>query len=163
MESRRSIRGTNYTVTKDGKVFSPFGKELNPWVENNSGYKLIRIRIDKKPKCLRLHRLVAEAWLPNPHNKTFVKHKNDNKNDNTVDNLEWGENSDNTKEGYTNGCYKSSKRSHDVKVVHKVTNEVQIFKSIRAAAESLGLNRKNITAILKNKKQNYYDYEFYYI
>lgn len=159
----KKIRGTEYTVTNDGKVYSPKGKELSPWIENNTGYALIRIRINKKPKCLRLHRIVAEAWIPNPHNKKYVKHKNDNKTDNSASNLEWGDVSDNTQEGYDNGCYKSEKRCHKVQAVHKNTNDIFIFKSIREAAETLNLNRKNITAILKQKKTNTYEYEFYYI
>lgn len=160
---KRFIRNTNYTVTKDGRVFSPFGNEISTWIENNSGYTLFRIRIDKKPKCLRLHRIVAECWLPNPENKKYVKHKNDNKSDNSVNNLEWGNVSDNTKEGYDNGCYSSNKRSHGIKIINKSTNEIMIFKSIREASDTLNLNRKNITAILKNKKSNTYNYEFYYI
>lgn len=159
----RSIRGTPYTVSRCGKVFSPFGRNLSPWIENNSGYLLIRIRVNKKRKCLRLHRIIAECWLPNPENKKYVKHKNDNKNDNSVDNLEWGDVSDNTQEGYDNKCYHSEKRSHGIKVINKDTTEELFFKSIRSAAEELNLNRKNITAIPKDRKTNTYNYEFYYI
>lgn len=159
----KKIRDTKYFITEDGKVISPFGRVMTPWRENNSGYLLVRLRKNKKVLCVRLHRVLAEAYIPNPDGKGYVKHKNDDKTDNSLSNLEWGERPDNTKEGYDNGCYKFFCRSHNVKAVSKVTGEVFEDKSIRKLSETLGLNRKNITAVLKGIKRNTYDYEFYYV
>lgn len=88
MELKR-IRDTEYFVSEDGKLFNSRGNKLSTWVENNTGYTLFRIYINGKTKCYRLHRIVAECWLPNPDKLPFVKHKNDDKTNNHARNLEW--------------------------------------------------------------------------
>lgn len=158
----KKIRDTEYFITEDGEVISPFGRKIKPWKESNTGYLLVRIRRNKKSLCLRLHRILAEAYLPNPEGKSYVKHKNDNIEDNSLMNLEWGDRPDNTQEGYDNGCYHFVNRKHKVKAVDKYTGKEFIFESIRSLAEALNLNRKNVTAILKERKVNNYNYEFYY-
>lgn len=53
------------------------------------GYKQIGLHKDGKEKKVLVHRLVAEAFLENPHNYTDVNHKDENKRNNLVSNLEW--------------------------------------------------------------------------
>ena len=159
----RKIRDTNFTVSEKGEIFSPAGKRMSTWIENNTGYTLFRIHFEGKKKCYRLHRIVAESWIENPEKLPFVKHKNDDKTNNSAENLEWGANPDNVKEGYENGCYKFNTRSYKVYVTLKDTGEVLEFKSLRSLAETLNVNRKNVAAILDERKTNTYDnYEFSY-
>lgn len=159
----RKIRDTDYLVSRCGKVFSPRGKQLSTWVENNTGYTLVRIRRNKKPLCLRLHVIVGESWIPNPDNLPFVKHTNDDKTNNHADNLSWGRNRDNVQEGYDNGCYRFKTRSYAVSATNKSTGEMYEFKSLRQLSEVLGLHRKNVAAILAGNKKNTYNYEFRYL
>lgn len=56
-----------------------------------------------KCKCLRIHRLVAKAFIPNPKNLPLVNHKDGNKTNNHIDNLEWCDYSYNSKHAYDNG------------------------------------------------------------
>lgn len=162
MESK-FIRNTKYLIREDGTIISPFGRTISPWKEANTGYLLIRIRKDKKPLCLRVHRILAEAFIENPEEKPFVRHLNDIKDDNRLENLEWGDNPTNTQEGYDNSCYKfPDKRSYGVKATCHETGEIFTFKSIRFCAEGLGVNRKNLSAILKGNKENNYPYDFEY-
>jgi hypothetical protein len=156
------IRGTDYIIYEDCSIMSPKGVPVNTWKENNTGYHLFRIRVDNKPKCLRLHRIMAESFILNPDNMPFVKHKNDNKDVNLTYNLEWGTNKENTQEGYDNGCYEFKSRCHGVKATCNTTGEVFFYKSLRSLAEGLGLNRKNVAAVLKGKKNNTYPYTFEY-
>lgn len=160
---KSSIRGTRYTIYEDGRVISPFGGEMHPWIENNTGYLLFKIRKDKKPYCLRLHRILAECFIPNPEDMPYVRHLNDNKADNRLCNLEWGYPPQNTQEGYDNGCYAfPQKNNYPILVTDKSGREL-LFKSIRECSENLGLNRKNISAYLRGKKKNpYTDYDFEY-
>lgn len=79
-----------YLVSKDGRVFSSKQgrlKQLNATFDN--GYRRVKLYDNKAPSTLRVHRLVAEAYLDNPENKPQVNHINGVKHDNRVENLEW--------------------------------------------------------------------------
>lgn len=56
---------------------------------NNRGYQAIPLCKDGKYKTFLVHRLVAETFIPNPDNLPEVNHKDENKENNYVDNLEW--------------------------------------------------------------------------
>ena len=58
---------------------------------------------DGTRKRERLHRLIAKAFIPNPNNCEFVNHKDGNKANNCIDNLEWCNTSQNTKHAYDTG------------------------------------------------------------
>ena len=81
----------HYQVSNCGRVKSiKFGKEriLKP-VPNSFGYLFVNLCKDGKVKAFTVHRLVAEAFLDNPNNYKEVNHKDENKTNNVVINLEW--------------------------------------------------------------------------
>jgi len=79
-----------YEISSLGRVRNKQGKILKTYIQN-SGYEQIKFRGVHK----QIHRLVAEAFIPNPMCKTLVNHIDGNKLNNTVDNLEWVTNSEN--------------------------------------------------------------------
>lgn len=88
-----------YEVSNLGRVRSlrehvPKGKILTPF--DNGGYDRVTFRINYKQKNLLVHRLVAKAFIPNPCNKEVVNHKDGNKKNNCVSNLEWVTKEENT-------------------------------------------------------------------
>lgn len=155
------IRDSSTLIYEDGSTVNPNGKPSCTWVENNTGYILLRTY--NPTKCLRLHRVLAECFIPNPKELPFVKHKNDDKSDNSLSNLEWGTNAENVQEGYDNGCYKFKSRQHGIKVTFHSDNSEVVFKSLRNLAENTEFNRKNVAAILKGKKNNTYCADFEYV
>lgn len=54
-----------------------------------NGYMQVRLHDNGRARTIEVHTLVAKAFIPNPHNYACVNHKNENKTDNRVDNLEW--------------------------------------------------------------------------
>lgn len=83
-----------YRISSRGKVFYR-GKTLRVSL-NNGGYE--RVRIDGKRYFV--HRLVANTFIPNPHNYPVVMHLDNNKLHNHMDNLKWGTYSENTSQAY---------------------------------------------------------------
>lgn len=75
-------------VRDNGEVVGVSGKVLKPVLTNN-GYHGVSLKVNGKFHPYRIHRLVAEAFIPNPENKPEVNHINGNKTDNRVENLEW--------------------------------------------------------------------------
>lgn len=84
-----------YAVTEDGKVWSYPKIPQNPkgrWMKLNldhGGYPMLSLSKNRNSKCYSVHRLVAETYLKRKDNSLQVNHKNGNKLDNRVENLEW--------------------------------------------------------------------------
>ena len=79
----------NYIISEDGEIRNSKGKIIKGEI-SNTGYRRVSLsNNDVKHKKMSVHRLVAETYIPNPHNYPEVNHKNENKLDNSVSNLEW--------------------------------------------------------------------------
>lgn len=80
---------TDYSISDDGRVRNDkTGKELKGTYLSNE-YQRVSFMINGKAKCFLVHRLVAETFLPNPDNLPIVHHKDRNKINNNVSNLQW--------------------------------------------------------------------------
>lgn len=90
MEIWRDIKGYEnlYQVSNLGNVRS-LKTNKNLYYSKSRRYLRVGLFKDKKRSCFSIHRLVAEAFIPNPNNYPCVNHKDCNGNNNKVDNLEW--------------------------------------------------------------------------
>lgn len=136
---------TNYEISNMGNVRNKkSGQMLNPGI-SGQGYKQVSLKFDDTGKFKKqyVHRLVAMMWLDNPENKKEVNHKNLDKTDNRVENLEWLTSSENQKHKFqTNEQYKTSNRKvvqYDIQ-----GNQIAIYDSIVIAAKALGISRQGI-------------------
>ena len=77
-----------YEVSNTGQVRNCRGKLLRPGLNHNGYLKCVLCK-KGKTKTIYIHRLVAQAFLPNPDNLPQVNHKDEDKTNNSVDNLEW--------------------------------------------------------------------------
>lgn len=87
----------DYMISSMGRVKSLwYGKEKIMKLRNDSdGYVLINFHKNKKQITFKVHRLVAQAFIPNPENKPYIDHINTDRTDNRVENLRWVTNKEN--------------------------------------------------------------------
>lgn len=156
----KQIHNFNYMVSDCGEIISlNINKPICQWVDN-VGYLQVNLRKEGKKYYKRVHRIVAETFIPNPLNLPQVNHKDGNKRNNNIDNLEWTNNKQNTLHGYQNNLYHSNKRSIKIEVFDKNNTYINTYKSIRETAEKLNINRKTLSRILFDNKINNYNYIF---
>ena len=107
-----------------------------------------------KQRSFNIHRLVAEAFIPNPENKSYVNHKDGNKTNNHVDNMEWCTALENVRHAITTGLT-FNKGSDSASAKPIVTCRGDKFGSAVEAARHFGMsNHRNISKVLKGKREH---------
>ena len=96
----------HYEIYEDGRVFNLKTKRFLKGSLGENGYLYYRLSKDNKKKMFYAHRLVAETFLDNKQNLPIVNHKDGNKLNNNVSNLEWVNYSDNTRHWHDNNIIK---------------------------------------------------------
>ena len=145
-----------YAITKNGNVWSYKSKKyLKPTLAR--GYQKVALYKDGKKKDLYIHRLVAEAYIPNPEKKPQVNHLDENKLNNSVSNLEWATAKENSNYG-TRTERSNKKRSKPVYCVELD----RVFDGISQAARELDLNKKHICDCCKGRYKTHGGYHWQY-
>lgn len=100
------------------------GKILKSYSKNGTNYEFVVLCVKNKRRMKSVHRLVAEAFMPNPENKPEVNHISGSKIDNRIQNLEWCTRSENQLHAFANNLKCSNGTKHSQ---HKLSNEDIIF------------------------------------
>lgn len=167
MEIWKDIEGYEglYQVSNLGRVKSlKYDKEkiMKLWT-NPRGYLNVYLCKNNKKKCGRIHRLVAEAFIPNPDNLPCVDHINCIITDNRVENLRWCTQWSNimenplSKEKVRKACSETGKRTGKLNAraiiaINFNTKEELYFNSAKEASETLNINYINISQCLHGKR-----------
>lgn len=149
-----------YTVTSQGKVFNKRGRELAGEITQN-GYHRVTLSIDGKSKRFLTHRLVAELFIPNP--KEVVNHKDGDKLNNSVDNLEWTTQKENIKHALETGLkkpvstkgYGQGRKTLVAKVDLETGEELEYYSSMSEAARENGGSFQLISAVIQGKRKSH--------
>jgi len=170
MEEWRDIPGYEgkYQVSNNGNVRSLYHRskqriKLLKTTAHHKGYKVISLcPINGCPrKWYQVHRLVAMAFIPNQNNKPEINHKDGNKHNNSVSNLEWVTYSENTVHGWANGLMKS----HGKKVA-QFTLDNSFLRTIESAAKAdrlLHLSPGSISDCCSGKQKTAGGYKWRYM
>ena len=127
--------------------------------QSYQGYLVVNLYKNKKTYCKTIHRLVAEAFLPHPDNLPQVNHKDENKMNNCVENLEWCNAKYNTNYGTRNKNI-SKKNMRPVIQIFK-GKIINVYNSM-LDAEKIGFKHSGISECCNNKIKLYKGYEWQY-
>lgn len=107
-------RCNNYSINEKGEVRNDItGRIKSTFTNKNNGYLMVDLWTNNKSIKVPIHRLIAEAFIPNPKNKPCVDHIDGNRQNNSIDNLRWATYSENNSRFETIGV-----RSEKIKVIH---------------------------------------------
>jgi hypothetical protein len=144
LETAKAVQGMpSYYIFPDGRIYSTTTRMFVKPYENqgkpNQRYLVARLQEDGVKKTLKLHRLVAEAFISNPSNLPTVNHKDGNKLSPHVDNLEWVSASDNLRHAYATGLTSGAgAKNGNAKLTEE---EVADIRSLRYQTSSTELSR----------------------
>ena len=179
MEYYKTIDGfENYNISNYGNIISTerdeirkskFGRQYKYHIiekklkqrTDKDGYKLVNLFKDKTVYTLKVHRLVATAFIPNPNNYPVVNHKDCNPSNNNVDNLEWCSYLYNNT--YADACYKRSLKMGKRVIVYKNGLEVGRFISSNDAAKTLKCSSSGVRANCRGLSKTINGYKCRYI
>lgn len=165
-----------YKVSNYGKVKRLYKngleKQLKP-VKGSFDYFYHSLCKEGKSRTVRIHRIVAKEFVPNPLNYNEVNHIDGNKENNIATNLEWCTRSHNMKHAYKAGLSNLSEEirnkgrvvlrnksgTYTKKVINNKTGE--IFNTIKEAALSIGLKTSTLCAMLAGRNSNKTDFSYY--
>lgn len=121
--------------------------------QNKDGYMRVGIPVDGKQATKLVHRLVAQAFIQNPNNWPEVNHKDNDRANNHVENLEFCTPKYNSQYREKYGISRAEVAGRPVYAVNLKTHEVSRFKSQIEAGQALGVFQQNINAVLKGKRK----------
>lgn len=176
IEEFRDIEGfPNYQVSNIGNVKNIKKNEYKLPGYDDHGYLKVDLYNNAKRSSKKVHRLVAQAFIPNEENKPEVNHIDGNKTNNKVTNLEWCSKSENMQHAYATGlvhCYgrkpsygmlgKKNPNGGGQKPI-KVLETNKEYRSIAACARDLGLRDRSICDCLKGRQHSHGGYHFTYL
>ncbi len=130
----------HYMVYEDGRVWS---NKTNKWMSTNITKQGYRRSLGNFH-----HRIIAECFIPNPENKSFVNHLNGIKHDNRICNLEWSTPAENLKHSFIELNREASNKRLTKEDVIEIRNSTL---SSRKLADIYGVSKTNILNIKANK------------
>ena len=131
---------------------------------DKDGYMRYDLSLNNKVKRYMAHRLVADVFIPNPNNLPCVNHKDGNKKNNYVDNLEWCSVRHNNIHALKTGLrnMKNNKLSKPVEQYDLNNNLMMVFKSANDASRILNISQGHISECCRGEIKNYKGYIWKY-
>lgn len=150
---KENIKGyPGYFITSCGKVWSYKTNKFLSQFKDSKGYLCVQLcNSANDNKCVRVHKLVANTYIPNSNNLPQVDHIDRNKEHNYINNLHWVTNNE-------NGQNKSYRSVKPVKCVETG----KIYDSCSAAAKEMNLCARSIGCVCRGEYKHTHGYHFEY-
>ena len=153
-EEMRLIKGstTDY-ITPTGNIYKDYGNNMfyhkAVFPNKYNGYLYCGITYENGQKQRRIHRLVAEAYIPNPENLPVVMHLDNNKQNCNVENLKWGTIQENTQQAFDDKLQVNDKSWDDSQSIHVCSFDLQgnllnKYGSVGEASREIGVTKTTI-------------------
>jgi hypothetical protein len=146
-----------YQVSNFGRVKRVVTNRILKQAKQHGGSMLVRLSKNGKPHTCTVHRLAAQAFIPNPENKPQVNHIDEDKTNNMIPNLEWVTAKENINHGTRN-----ERTSKKVKAIDIANGEWNEYYSTHECARQLDLNQGSIVSCLKGRLKQTGGYVFEY-
>lgn len=132
---------------------------------SGGGYRTVGLRdINGKRKTYTVHRLVAQAFIPNPDNLPYINHKNYNKLDNRVENLEWCTPTYNVHYGRADVIRQHNQPKRKDVAQYTIKGEyISIYKTLQSAAKNVGTTRQLIRECAKGNRYSAGGFRWVYV
>lgn len=146
-----------YQISNYGEIKSSYTNKILKPNHENTGYLTVALYKSSKVRRCKIHRIVAETFIANEHKKPVVNHKNGDKTDNRVQNLEWATHKENMQHAFATGLkvgvnHPNNKKSIPVAQYDKNMNFVKLYPSINEAGRN-GFRTEEICKCCKGKKK----------
>lgn len=153
------IYGEQYEVSNNGMVRNKLTGHILKPQEDSKGYLRVRLSLHDKKATAKVHRLVAIAFIPNPYGKPQVNHKDTDKHNNNVWNLEWVTNGENQIHAYKHGKnyvtgFAGRKKRPVCKLDLNTGEIIETYKSLADAGRENGLHDTNIHKVLNGTRSS---------
>ncbi len=149
----------DYEAQYDGRIWSNKTNRFLQPASNGKGYQRVVLMIDGKKFSTYVHRFIAENLIPNPENLPEINHKNGDKSDNSVGNLEWVSSSDNKIHAINTGL----RKVNGIIQMKKNCDYFYIWASAKEAEEFTGVNSKNIQRVCRGERKTAGGYIWEYL
>lgn len=160
----------NYMVSDTGRV-RRVGSDTDHSVRDKGGYLVTDLYQGGKRRTVRVHRLVAEAFIPNPECKPEVNHKDGNKRNNNVSNLEYVTKKENCHHAWSNGLVqpsygmlgKNNPNGGRKGKPFRIVETGEVFNTLEECEKKIAGNNRHINDCLRGRQNTHRGYHFEYL
>ena len=157
----KSLKREHYVPSTNKKIWILKEKILKPGLSKD-GYKCVVLTKNNVRKTYKVHKLIMLTFTKTQKYRTYINHKDGNKLNNNVENLEWCTNSENIKHAYNNNLIDITKKYKKINQYDLEGNFIKQWNSMKEAGEKLNICRQDISMCCRGLRKKAYNFVWRY-